>query len=46
MPAVDAEEQAWAVAAIKQSDSGVDGPPMPYEEFCAYIICRAALKSG
>jgi hypothetical protein len=33
MAAVDAEEQAWAIAAIKRSESGLYGPPMPYEEF-------------
>jgi hypothetical protein len=33
MAAVEAEEIAKDLAAVERSHSGVDGPPMPYEEF-------------
>ena len=33
MAAVEAEEMAQAQASLERSLSGVDGPPVPYEEF-------------
>ncbi len=33
LAAVEAEERAWAFDAVERSQSGVNGPPMPYAEF-------------